>query len=77
MDLWDEVGVALNEVNKVLGNLFLVLKRNHDINFLLPAKPILHWTFLPLKICHVDILDFPVKDRSNVILLLLEVLLIT
>jgi len=77
MDLWDEVGVALNEVNKVLGNLFLVLKWNHDINFLLPAKPILHWTFLPLKICHVDILDLPVKIRYNVILLLLEVLLMS
>ena len=75
MDLWDEVGVALNEVNKVLGNLFLVFKWYHDINFILLAKPVLHWTFLPLKICHVDILDLPVKDRSDVILLLLEVLL--
>lgn len=74
MNLWNEVWVVLNEVNQVVGDLFLILKGNQDVEVLLPAA-VLHWTFFPLILKHLGILDLPVKEGSNVVLLLLEVLL--
>ena len=74
MDLRDEVWVVLNEVNEVVGDLFLVLKGNQDVKVLLPAA-VLQWTFFPLILKHLGILDLPIKEGSNVVLLFLEVLL--
>jgi hypothetical protein len=37
MNLWNEVWVVLNEVNQVVGDLFLILKGNQDVEVLLPA----------------------------------------
>ena len=74
MDLRDEVGVVLYEVNEVLGDLFLVLKWYQDVEVLLPSA-IWQWAIFPLILKHMCILDLPVKEGSNVILLLLEVLL--
>lgn len=74
MDLWDEVWVVLYEVNEEVGDLFLVLKGNQDVEIFLLAA-VLQWTFFPLILKNLGILDLPVKEGSNVILLLLEVLL--
>lgn len=74
MDLRDEVGVVLYEVNKVIGDLFLVLKWYQDVEVLLPAA-IWQRTIFPLILKYMCILDLTVKECSNVILLLLEVLL--
>jgi hypothetical protein len=74
MDLWDEVWIVLDEVNEVLRDLFLILEWDQDVEVLLPAA-VLQWGFYPLILKHVCILDLPVKEGSNIILLLLEVLL--
>lgn len=74
MDLRDEVGVILDEVNEVLRDLFFVLKWYQDVEVLLPAA-VLQRNFFPLILKYMCILNLPVKEGSDVILLLLEVLL--
>ena len=74
MDLRDEVGIVLDEVDEVFRDLFLVLKWYQDVEILLPSA-IWQWAFFPFILKHMCILDLPVKEGSNVILLLLEVLL--
>lgn len=74
MDLWDKVGVVLDEVNEVVGDLFLVFKWDQDVEVLLLAA-IFERCFFPIILEHVSILDLPVKEGSNVVLLLFEVFL--